>query len=43
LCFILFDVIVPHFEKSFAEAGVNKSIYWTNKDVLSSETYRIFL
>jgi len=29
--------------ESFAEAGVNKSFYWTNKDVFSSETYRIFL
>jgi len=29
--------------ESFAEPGVNKSFYWTNKDVFSSETYRIFL
>jgi len=24
--------------ESFAEPGVNKSFYWTNKDVFSSET-----
>jgi len=35
---------LPTFKnESFAEAGVNKNFYWTNKDVFSSETYRIFL
>jgi len=29
--------------ESFAEAGDNKSFFWTNKDIFSSETYRIFL
>jgi len=27
----------------FAGAGVNKSFYWTNKDVFSSEIYRKFV
>jgi len=39
-CFILFTSQFSTFKsESFAGAGVNKSFYWTNKVVFSSETY----